>query len=385
LQFRPYEFDSPLYYRLTLPNGQRVGDISNDPLEIERYCQAQFRQGWLPLKFAALQALSARLSQIEGRISPLKALLNAGQPASTLRPVFHQIIDSLQTLVADGSLNAQLLMGAVQLSIGCYFSSGLDDRKGRDAVREAIRLGNPHGYFLLGDCFLEAGKVDDAIGAYEEGLSQGCRVCCYQLAQLTENGSGSIVRDVQAAFTLYRRAYHESYPPAAVGMVRLWLRSSEELPLPGEPTVIIEEAQASGCDGATLLLAELHESGEGGRFRPASAVSLYRCAAIQGDPDAQVKLADMLADSSLSELKITTDENEAQEWYLRVCAADENSQRIRTHAHMELGRLLMWKKEYFKAAHHFFNAYQLGDASAGELQRLCEQQSDAEDQSPEVS
>ncbi|MNE32566.1 Sel1 repeat protein [compost metagenome] len=283
-------------------------------------------------------------------------------------------------LVSDGSINAQLLIGVAHFSIGRYFSSGQAERKGLEAIREAIRLGSTTGYFLIGDLFLEAGKVDDAIGAYEEGLKQGCSVCCYQLAQLTEKGVGSIVKDVQAAFKLYRRAYHENYPPAAVGMVRLWLRSTDELPLPFEPTVIIEEAQESGCSGASMLLAELHEFGYGARFRPVSAVSLYRCAAIQGDPDAQAKLADMLAGSSLSELPIIQDENEAQEWYLRICESVDNSPKNRAYAHMELGRLLMWKKKYFKAAHHFFNANQLGDIKAAELQRICEQCCEAEGQ-----
>lgn len=370
-QFRPFQIDTPLYDRLLLPNGRRVGEISTDHEEINEYCLANFNESWHSLRFSALSVLADRLNEIQGRIPPLQALLEAGQPSDTLIPSFGHISEALQALANDGSIEALVILGMFQLSVGHHFMPGRGLSKGRKTIREAIRLGSTCGHVLLGDSYLEAGEAEKAAGAYTEGYNQGCSVCCYQLAKLHEKGAGPIPRDQLLAFKFYRCAHENNYPPAAVAMVRLWLRSAEILPLPCDPTVLAEDAFASGCDGAGTLLAELYEVGDGARSNPLLAVSLYRCAAIQGDPEAQIKLADMLAGISHSDLPVAPDKNEAEQWYLRICGTSGLSSDLSSRAYFEMGKLLMWRRDYEGATHFFYKACQLGCAEASTLHRVC--------------
>jgi TPR repeat protein len=375
-QFRPTSYEVPLYDRLKLPNGLRVGEVTKDIARLELYCQSHFSLDWISVKYEAILALSDRVFHVENQLPALEALLAVGQPPDSLRSVFCQILETLDELVSDGSLNAQLLIGMAHFRIGRFFDPEHSESNGAEALHEAIRLGNKNGFFLLGDRYLVTGKVQEAIDTYREGSEQGCSVCSYQLAQLIECGAGSLTENVHAAFTLYRQAYEANFPPAGISMVRLWLRSTEPLPLPGEPTLIVSDLMDMGCKGATMLQAELHEYGAEGRYLPVSAISLYRCAAVQGDPAAQLKLASMLSGSYQGGLPISRDENEAIQWYERVCGLTDCPPSLLRQAHMELGSLLMWKKIYDVAASNFYIAVQLGVPDAVQLQRLCEERAE---------
>jgi TPR repeat protein len=372
-QFRPTSYEIALYDRLKLPNGLRVGEVTKDISSLELYCQSHFSLDWISVKYEAILALSDRVFHVENQLPALEALLAAGQPPDSLRSVFCQILETLDELLSDGSLNAQLLIGMAHFRIGHFFDPEHSESNGAEALDEAIRLGNKNGFFLLGDRYLATGKVQKAIDTYREGSEQGCSVCCYQLAQLIECGAGSLTKNAHAAFTLYRRAYEANYPPAGVSMVRLWLQSTEALPLPGEPALIVSDLMDMKCSGATMLQAELHERGGEGQYLPMSAISLYRCAAVQGDPAAQLKLASILSGSYQGELSMTPDENEAIQWYERVCGLTDCPPSLLRQAHMELGSLLMWRKMYEAAASIFYTAVQLGAPEAVQLQKLCEE------------
>ena len=109
--FDPPSSQPPLWSRLRLPNGQRAGEVAHHEAELDIYCQAHFQESWLSLSLSCWERQVEHLVEIERRVEALKALLEVGQAPRTLKWVFKQNISSLETLVDDGFLAAQLLIG----------------------------------------------------------------------------------------------------------------------------------------------------------------------------------------------------------------------------------------------------------------------------------
>uniref|UniRef100_UPI002119A439 tetratricopeptide repeat protein n=1 Tax=Pseudomonas putida TaxID=303 RepID=UPI002119A439 len=239
------------------------------------------------------------------------------------------------------------------------------------ALQAAINEGCTHGYSVLGDYYLSEGHSEAAVEAYTEGAAHHCARCCYQLAQLHTHGVNLLERNPVIVFSLFERAYTQGFSLAAVGMVRVWLESSEPLPLPACPIEMMREAIEKGCVGAKLVLADLHAGAAGRMQSLREAVSLYRCAAIEGDVDAQMVLAEILQNPALRGLPVEPDIDEAIEWYKKAIETGAGLARILKDAHAELGRLYMWRKRYCGAAAVFERAISLGATDLIPLLDAC--------------
>ncbi|WP_348970951.1 hypothetical protein [Pseudomonas atacamensis] len=352
-QFHPFTIDATIDNRLKLPDGMRSGEVSANPLELDVYCQSSFGKSWSTIKNDARRELAKRMVGSTARLSAFKELLRHGQPAATLADAYSEFIESLRELHSDGSLNALIIIGEIEFSIGCYFHSRDPQSLRIEALRGAIDLGSVAALSMLGDHFLVQGRIDEAITAYHEGSGKECYVCLYQLGRFTEQGAGAITISEKAAFDLYRQASNYNYPPAAVAMVNLWLRSSESLPLPGNPISIVKDALDRGCEGAAMVLAELYQCTDGEVDTPVDVVSLYRCAALAGDVAAQLRLANLLAGNELSKISIQQDTKEAIAWYRRILESNDIHEEIEGQIRVELAQLLMWQEKYAEAAYHF--------------------------------
>lgn len=374
--FDPPSSQPPLWSRLRLPNGQRAGEVAHHEAELDIYCQAHFQENWLSLSLSCWERQVEHLVEIERRVEALKALLEVGQAPRTLKWVFKQNISSLETLVDDGFLAAQLLIGQIHLRIGHYFHSEISESLGITAIRAAIDQGSRYGFSTLGDYYLTELRLEEAFESYSKGSEQSCAMCIYQMAQLHAYSVLSLESHPPTVFALYERAFALGFPPAAVGMVRVWLDSSEPLPLPACPIEMMKEAVEQGCSGARLLLAELYTVAAGRMQSLREAVSLYRCAAIEGDSSAQVALAGMLHNPTLHGLPIQTDTDEAIEWYKKAIVSGAGSPVVLKEAHAELGRLYMWRKWYFAAAVELERAISYGCADLVPLLDACRRISD---------
>lgn len=370
-QFHPICLDTTLDNSLKLPDGRRSGEVSTDPVELDVYCQAKFHKSWSALKCDAQIDLVTRLADIDARLPAFEELLRLGHSPATLGGAYREFVESLRELHHDGSLNALILIGKVEISIGRYFQLQDSEALGIEALLSAINLGSVAALSILGDHFLAQGKVAEAIAVYREGADQECSVCLYQLGRFTEQGVGAITVSEKAAFDLYRKASNYNYPPAAVAMVKLWLRSSEPLPLPDNPISIVRDALDIGCEGAAMVLAELYQCTDGVVDAPRKVASLYRCAAIDGDAAAQLRLASLLAGNELSKISIQQDTKEAIAWYRRILESKDSPPAIEGQARLELAQLLMWQQKYAEAAHHFSLAVE-HCPEALKLKNVCE-------------
>lgn len=374
-QFHPIFVETTLDNRLKLPDGQRSGEVSTNPFELDVYCQSSFGKSWSIVKCDAQGDLVRRMADMNARLSAFKELLRHGQPAATLDGAYGEFVESLRELHNDGSLNALILIGKIEFSIGCYFQSQDTQSLGVEALRGAINLGSAAAFSILGDNFLVQGRVDEAIAVYREGAGKKCSVCLYQLGRFTEQGIGEFTISEKAAFDLYREASNYNYPPAAVAMVKLWLRSSESLPLPENPISIVRNALNMGCEGAAMVLGELYQCTDSAVDISGKVASLYRCAAIDGDVAVQLRLANHLAGNELSKISIQQDNKEAIAWYRRILESGDSTAAIEGKARLELARLLMWQQKYVEAAHHFSIAAQYYP-DVVKLQKICEFKAD---------
>lgn len=96
---------------------------------------------------------------------------------------------------------------------------------------------------------------------------------------------------------------------------------------------------------------------------------------VDGDIEAQRKLASLLADEGATEMEVEPDVEEASSWSLRDCASDEVTASQLAQAHLEIGHLLMKGANYDRAAHHFSLASGTYHEAA-ELQSVCEEQAE---------
>ncbi|MHA6234048.1 tetratricopeptide repeat protein [Pseudomonas fluorescens group sp. PF-69] len=374
--FDPPSSQPPVWSRLRLPNGQRAGEVVHHEAELDLYCQAHFQESWSSLSLTCWERQVEHLTQIERRVDAFQVLLEVGQAPSTLKWVFKQMISSLESLVGDGFLAAQLLIGQIHLRVGHYFHSEISEFLGITAIRAAIDQGSTYGFSTLGDYYLTESRFEEAIEAYSKGSEQNCAMCIYQLAQLHAYSVHSLESPPPTVFALYERAFALGFPPAAVGMVRVWLESSESLPLPAHPIEMMKQAVEQGCSGARLVLAELYTLAAGRMQSLHDAVSMYRCAAIEGDSEAQVALAGMLQNPTLRGLPIQTDTDEAIEWYKKAIVFGAGSPHVLKEAHAELGRLYMWKKWYGAAAAELERAISCGCEGLVPLLDACRHISD---------
>ncbi|MCY1369376.1 hypothetical protein D9M69_564120 [compost metagenome] len=79
------------------------------------------------------------------------------------------------------------------------------------------------------------------------------------------------------------------------------------------------------CEGTARVLAEIYSLADKSSSTQREVVSLYRCAAVDGDIDAQMKLTALMAGKGGDDLEIQPDLEEASRWYLRVRWSDSAS------------------------------------------------------------
>ncbi|MBH3389421.1 sel1 repeat family protein [Pseudomonas putida] len=370
LAFHPTILDTPQENRLKLPNGRMVELVSADPEKLEEYCQEKFGRSWPSIRWDAKVDLATRLIAITDRMAPLEALLQKGQPPETLIEAYDDINDALLGAYGDGSLKALMLMGQLS-TLGSKFPPLAKPGAGIGNFQAAADMGYIAAYCFLGDHLLKQGRAVEAATAYQQGAQKGCGACLYQLGQLTERGVGGLVQSDRAAFDLYADAINWNYPPAWVAIARLWLRSPRKLPRPEQVVQMLEECVQMECEGAAMVLAEISLCHNRTSYTKRAVMTLYRCAAVEGDIEAQLKLASLLADEGACEMGVEPDYEEASCWYLRVCKSENASPAQAARAHLEIGHLLMEKDKYDQAAHHFSFA-SCTYLEAVELQHICE-------------
>lgn len=322
----------------------------------------------------AEQDLATRLIVIADRIPPLEALLRKGQPPETLVEAYDDIDDALLGAYGDGSLKAVVLMGHLS-TIGSKFPPLAKPGAGIGSFQAAADMGYIAAYCFLGDYLLKEGRAVEAATAYQQGAQKGCSACLYQLGQFTERGVGGLAQSDRAAFDLYADAINGNYPPAWVAIARLWLKRSGKLPRPEHVVQMLKECVEMKCEGAAMALAEVSLGHNYSSYTKRAVMTLYRCAAVDDDIEAQLKLASLLADEGAYEIGIEPDFDEASCWYLRICKSENASPAQAAQAHLEIGHLLMEKDKYEQAAHHFSMASPTY-LEAAELQHICESKAD---------
>jgi TPR repeat protein len=367
-----YQYDKFLF-----PNGQILCDVGPLGPDLDAYCKTHFQRSWPAVILEIECSLAERLRGVEKRLPALEALLIDGQAPETLRPVFQDIIDTLSELVEHGCLNAQMRLGLLYLSIGRYFEP--DDkaqRRGVEAILGAQRNGHPNAAFTLGDHYVEKGSLEDAFRFYKMGDQQGCAVCCYQLGQFAEYGFGEGAENLHAAFEFYKRSSKNFYPPATVRMIEMIMENEDSFMIAQSPIHLLTQAMDMGCAEAMLLLAQIYE--RGGMFgrEPWLAASLFRRAAVAGNPSAQLKLGQILDGSDLVALPLAEDIEESIEWYYRVIT-DQNKSEVRGLAHMYLGRIYFRMRDFGSAQLQYEAAAALGVTDAEVMVKLVR---DADDE-----
>lgn len=382
LSYHPTIFETPLESRLKLPDGRMAGQVSSDLAVLDDYCQSQFNKTWSFLRCEALQDLATRVEAINGRISALEDLLRKGQSAETLVEVYDDLYEALAAAYADGSLNALIGIGKLCLTIGAPFPPLGSSEKGVEAVKMAAELGNIAAYCFLGDFFLKEGRVQEAAAAYQSGVEEGCSACAYQLGQFAERGVGGVVKNDRAALDYYFRAARDNYPPAQVALARLWLKRSELFPMPANLVEMLKDCIEMRCESAEMTLAGFYLRPDSSPDAKGTVLSLYRCAAVDGDVEAQLKLASLLAGNGTAEVDVQPDAEEAARWYRRICGDDNATLIQQAMAHLELAHLLMKQGKYDKAVLHYFGASHLYP-EAVELQNACERRVEARYQTQE--
>lgn len=288
LSYHPTIFETPLESRLKLPDGCMAGQVSSDLTELDDYCQSKFSKTWSSLRCEALQDLATRMGAINGRISALEVLLRKGQSADTLIEVYDDLYEALAVAYADGSLNALIVIGKLCLTIGANFPPLGRSGKGIEAVKMAAELGNVAAYCFLGDYFLKEGRAQEAVTAYQSGVEKGCSACAYQIGQFAERGVGGIFKSGRVAYDHYLRAARDNYPPAQVAMAQLWLKRSEQLPMPANLVEMLKDCIEMRCERAEITLAEFYLCTDSSADEKGKVLSLYRCAAVDGDVEAQL-------------------------------------------------------------------------------------------------
>lgn len=369
-KFPPLNLDQPLESRLKLPDGSMVKEGYRDPDCFDIHCQSRFGRNWFSIRAECIEHLEARLGAISVRIKTLETLLKQGQPPESLLTAYDDIYEQLEMVYADGSLGALVMISKLYL-VGAQFPPLATPGGGLKAAVMAAEFGYVSVYSFLGDYHLGEGRAYEAAEAYESGAYKGCSVCKYQLAQFAERGVGGQLKSVRAAFDLYAEATMGNYPPAWVAMARLWLRNPGEMPRPEHLVGMLKECVEMRCEGAATALAEIYLAHDHSSDTKRVVMSLYRCAAVGGDIEAQLKLASLLAGEGAREMEIKLDPEEALWWYERVYDSENASPDQAVLAHLKLGHLFMAKDQYDRAAHHFAFASDTY-LEAAELHRICE-------------
>ncbi len=371
LNFPPLNLDQPLENRLKLPDGSVVNEGYRDPDWFDIVCQSRFGRKWFAIRAECVEHLEARLSAISARIKTLETLLQQGQDAESLLTAYDNIREQLEMVYADGSLGALVMMSKLSL-IGVRFPPLATPGRELEGAAMAAELGYVSAYIFLGDFHLGERRAYEAAGAYESGAYKGCSACKYQLGQFAERGVGGKLKSVRAAFDLYAEATMGNYPPAWVAIARLWLSNPGKLPRPMHLAEMLKDCVEMRCEGAATALAEYYLALGPSSDTKVVMMSLYRCAAVGGDIEAQLKLASLLAGDGAWEMEIMPDPEEALCWYERVYSSENASPEQVVLAHMKLGHLLMAMQQYDRAAHHFAFASDT-HLEAAELQRICEE------------
>lgn len=371
LKFPPLNLDQPLESRLKLPDGSMVKEGYRDPDCFDIHCQSRFGRSWFAIRAECIEQLEARLGAISVRMKTLETLLKQGQPPGSLLTAYDDIYEQLEMVYADGSLGALVMISKLYL-VGAQFPPLATPGGGLKAAVMAAELGYVSVYSFLGDYHLGEGRAYEAAEAYESGAYKGCSVCKYQLAQFAERGVGGQLKSLRAAFDLYAEATMGNYPPAWVAIARLWLSNPGELPRPLHLAEMLKDCVEMRCEGAATVLAEYYLVLDQSSGTKLLVMSLYRCAAVGGDIEAQLKLASLLAGEGAWEMEIKPDRDEAVWWYERVYGSENASPAQVVLAHIKLGYLFMRMDQYDRAAHHLAFA---SDAhpEAGELLQICEE------------
>lgn len=370
VKFPPLNFSQLLESRIRLPDGRMLKEVGGDPASLEGYCQCSFGRSWFDIRAEYVESLDARLGLISARITTLEVLLRQGQPAESLITAYDDICEQLDMAYADGSLEALVMMSKLSLVGGRFPPLGTSG-KGVEAAVMAAEFGYVSAYHFLGDYHLGEGRAYEAAGAYQKGSERGCIVCSYQLGQFAERGVGGITKSDRAAFNFYADVYL-FYPPAAVAIGQLCLRNMTEFSRPANLTLTLEIAVEMQCDGAAVVLAECYLLTQRTSYVKRKVMSLYRCAAVGGDIETQLKLASLLADEGAAEMEIEPDLEEAVWWYERVCCSESATPAQAIQARLGLGHLFMGKEQFDRAAHHFSFASDT-DLEAAEIQHICEE------------
>lgn len=371
LTFPPLNLDQPLESRLKLPDGSMVKEGYRDPDCFDIHCQSRFGRSWSSIRAECIEHLEARLGAISVRIKTLETLLKQGQPPESLLTAYDDIYEQLEMVYADGSLGALVMISKLYL-VGAQFPPLATPGGGLKAAVMAVEFGYVSAYSFLGDFYLAEGRVYEAADAYESGAYKGCSACKYQLGQFAERGVGGQLKTVRAAFDFYAEATMGNYPPAWVALARLWLRNPRELPRPEHLVEMLKDCVEMRCEGAATALAEYYLALGPSSDTKFLMISLYRCAAVGGDIEAQLKLASLLAGEGAWEMEIMPDPEEALCWYERVYSSENASPDQVVLAHMKLGHLLMAMQQYDRAAHHLAFASDT-HLEAAELRQICEE------------
>ncbi|MNN34620.1 hypothetical protein D3C81_1484300 [compost metagenome] len=132
----------------------------------------------------------------------------------------------------------------------------------------------------------------------------------------------------------------------------------------------LQRSIALGCEGAATVLAQIQVHFGKSPDAQHEALSLCRCAAVAGDVEAQLKLANALVGSD-PDVTTQLDALEAEQWYLRICSAGYVEPRQKAQAQLQLAHLYMGQGKDAQAALYFCDASAMY-SEAAKLKKECE-------------
>jgi len=279
---------------IVLPNGLKFHQIKKSHPDVNTYCFEHFGK----CENTLLTDLKADLREkLEAAKKTLGCIVNDLEFNTRMPKILSFRLEAVESAMLNvakqGSLNGQFHLALLYLNWGHHFNRSVVD--GLPWLEKAEKNGHSDAIYELGIYYLKHSQPEKAHQYFVKGDKIGCPISQHLLGQMYEEGL-HVEQNPRKAFMLYKQAAQRQHSEATIDMVRLPLNGQISDDLPDRTEVLLNEAIRDGSIKAKTFLAVLYQQGFFVERNLNNAVLLFKQAAEQGDPVAQLEYARILTE-----------------------------------------------------------------------------------------